>query len=123
MSKNRSRGVREYCTGLWWPARRVSEHTRLPLVIECGSGGGGGVLPCNPSGSLDYSLTETSRTWYTQLHQLHQWTSEIECIDIETWSRGVYVDVRVAYTYINKCIWCNGSGPWFALLTQRHGGQ
>ena len=49
MSKNRGRGVREYCTGLWWPARRVSEHTRLPRVIECGSGGGGGVLPCNPS--------------------------------------------------------------------------
>lgn len=22
------------------------------------------------------------------------------------------MDVRVAYTYINKCIWCNGSGPW-----------
>ena len=21
------------------------------------------------------------------------------------------MDVRVAYTYINKCIWCNGSGP------------
>ena len=82
MSKNRGRGVREYCTGLWWPARRVSEHTRLPLVIECGSGGGGGVLPCNPSRSLDYSLTETSRTWYTQLHQLHQQTYEIECIEI-----------------------------------------
>ena len=35
-------------------ARRVSHHTRLTLVIGCGSGGGGDVLPCNPSRSLDY---------------------------------------------------------------------
>lgn len=26
-----------------------------------------------------------------------------------TWSREVYVNVRVAYIYINKCIWCNES--------------
>ena len=25
------------------------------------------------------------------------------------------MDVRVAYTYINKCIWCNKSGPWISL--------
>jgi hypothetical protein len=34
---------------------RVSDRTRLPLLVERGGGGGGdngGVLPYNPSGSL-----------------------------------------------------------------------
>ena len=36
-----------------------------------------------------------------------------------TWPRWVYVDVRVAYAYINKCIWCNGSGPWVIYCVVR----
>jgi len=37
------------------PAIRVSDYTRLPLLVERGGGGGGGnggVLLYNPSGSL-----------------------------------------------------------------------